>query len=327
MAILNGTTGDDKLTGGLSADTISGLGGNDTISGRAGNDKLDGGAGNDVIDGGGGSDTILGGDGIDWLAGGRGNDVLSGGAGNDVFVFASGDRQDIITDFAAGDAVKISGYSAAQTVAQVGTSVVVTLSTADKITFSNATLATVKAALQFDGGGSGGGGGGGPTGGLTGTSGKDTLNGTAGNDLIQGLGGDDTINGGGGNDRIIGGAGSDVMTGGAGADTFVFLSASDSPLMTSIYCDFITDWSAEDRIDLSGIDANEAIAGNQAFVFGGYSFAHPPTVTTPGTFTIGGFGGEIYVIGFTNNVAGADFEIAIWSSVGESGVKSDQFIF
>ena len=110
-------------------------------------------------------------------------------------------------------------------------------------------------------------------------------------------------------------------------ESVVFTSASESPLMTTIYSDFITDWTAGDRIDLSGFDANESIAGNQAFVFGGYSFGHPPTVTTAGTFTIGGFGGELYITGYTNNIAGADFQIAIWSPLGESGLRADQIFF
>jgi hypothetical protein len=69
------------------------------------------------------------------------------------------------------------------------------------------------------------------------------------------------------------------------------------------------------------------LAGNQAFVFGGYSFGHPPTVTTPGTLSIAGFGGELYVLGYTNSTPGVVFQIAVWSSAGESGLTADQFFF
>lgn len=323
MGNFTGTSGADLLRGRLSADTMRGMDGNDTLDGRSGNDWLDGGNGNDTLLGGAGADTLYGGSGADKIVGGRGADVLSGGIGNDLFVFGLGEGKDLITDFAAGDLLKVSGYSAAQSMTQVGTSVVISLSLTDQITLSNATLATVQTALQFDAPPSGGG----TTGAITGTSGKDTLNGTSGTDVIYGLGGDDTINGGGGDDRIYGGAGWDVMTGGSGNDTFVFTSASESPLMTTIYSDFITDWTAGDRIDLSGIDANESIAGNQAFAFGGYSFGQPPTVTSPGTFTIAGFGGELYILGYTDSVAGPDFQIAIWSALGESGLTSEHIIF
>src|SRR5918992_6192290 len=48
MAVVNGTAGNDSLTGTSSADTLNGFGGNDTLNGLAGIDRLDGGAGNDT---------------------------------------------------------------------------------------------------------------------------------------------------------------------------------------------------------------------------------------------------------------------------------------
>ena len=78
----------------------------------------------------------------DTLDGGAGNDTLSGGVGNDVFLFATGGGKDIITDFALGDLVEISGYTSAQSIVPVGTDVVVTLSSTDKVILQNATLST-----------------------------------------------------------------------------------------------------------------------------------------------------------------------------------------
>lgn len=67
-----------------------------------------------------------------------------------------------------------------------------------------------------------------------------------------------------GNDSLAGGAGRDVMLGGAGADRFIFSAISDTGLQESLR-DIVYDLQAGDRIDLSGIDANPYLPGNQAF--------------------------------------------------------------
>ena len=71
------------------------------------------------------------------------------------------------------------------------------------------------------------------------------------------------IIGGIGNDTLAGGGGADTLTGGAGANRFVF---SVADLGSS---DEITDFSHAhgDKIDLSAIDANSGVAGDQAFSF------------------------------------------------------------
>ena len=62
---------------------------------------------------------------------------------------------------------------------------------------------------------------------------------------------------------IAGGAGRDKMKGDAGSDTFVFDQVSDSVLSAR---DQIKSFqSGIDHVDLSGIDANTLIAGDQAF--------------------------------------------------------------
>jgi hypothetical protein len=99
---------------------------------------------------------------------------------------------------------------------------------------------------------------------LTGTENKDKLSGLAGNDTLDGALGDDVLNGGVGNDLLIGSAGKDKLTGGAGADTFKFASANESTFWNM---DTITDFKRAqgDKIDLSAIDSNPNVAGNQAF--------------------------------------------------------------
>jgi len=269
MALFTGTSAANTIVGTASADTMRGYGGNDILDGRGGSDHIYGGAGDDR------------------LTGGKGNDVLSGGGGKDLFLFAAGDGQDRITDLALGDVVAITGYGAAQSVKQVGSDVVVTLSASDKLTFSNVAVATVQAALQFGSSTSGGTGTGTS---ITGTSAADTLTGTSGNDTIQGLGGNDTINGGAGNDRIIGGVGGDTLSGGAGSDVFVYTSVQDSIVTYSgaisnvAGADELFDFDlSQDRVDLSAIDADATTPGNQAFTFGGSGVGHLVTSTFAGT--------------------------------------------
>src|SRR5690606_36531337 len=104
---LQGTEGNDTLTGYAIDDAISGGLGNDTLSGQAGNDVLSGEAGNDTLNGEDGNDALLGGDGTvylygdngdDGLDGGTGNDILSGEAGSDIYRFSRGWGQDTIVN-------------------------------------------------------------------------------------------------------------------------------------------------------------------------------------------------------------------------------------
>lgn len=106
----------------------------------------------------------------------------------------------------------------------------------------------------------------------SGSTGADTLSAGGGNDLAQGGAGDDVLRGeagadrllgGAGNDTIIGGADADVMRGDAGADRFVWLALSDS---LSAARDRVLDFDqGEDRLDVSGIDADLVTAGDQGF--------------------------------------------------------------
>lgn len=68
-----------------------------------------------------------------------------------------------------------------------------------------------------------------------------------------------------GNDTLTGGANQDSLEGGIGADRFDFNSVSESPSGGLI--DHILDFNRlqGDQIDLSTIDANVLLPGNQAF--------------------------------------------------------------
>jgi Ca2+-binding RTX toxin-like protein len=101
---------------------------------------------------------------------------------------------------------------------------------------------------------------------LFGGDGVDILKGENNDDYLAGGNHNDNLSGGHGIDTLLGGAGQDTLTGGAGADTFAFWSISDSAYGTP---DHITDFSlaAGDKIDLSKIDANTLIDGNQTFIW------------------------------------------------------------
>ena len=101
---------------------------------------------------------------------------------------------------------------------------------------------------------------------LDGDSGNDRLFGQAGDDFLLGQTGKDRLSGGPGSDLLVGGSGKDVLMGGSGSDEFRFEVIGDSPRGRS---DKIKDFSRKqnDLIDLSEIDANGLLFGNQSFEF------------------------------------------------------------
>lgn len=201
------------------------------ISGTASNDNLTGGSVDDELYGYEGSDTLSGYAGNDLIDGGTGADRMDGGAGDDLYVVDN-----------AGDIVVESARAGTDTVQSVisytlGANVEnLSLTGSDAINGKGNVLNNV----------------------ITGNEAANALNGVTGADTIAGGGGNDTING---------GTGVDVMTGGTGDDLFVFdyLATSESGAV-SISRDIITDFvSGHDRLDLSAIDANVRVTGNQSF--------------------------------------------------------------
>ncbi|MFI3120495.1 MAG: hypothetical protein QX203_11025 [Methylococcaceae bacterium] len=146
--------------------------------------------------------------------------------------------------------------------------------------------------------------------------------GFAGNDNLQGGGGNDTLDGGKGKDTLEGRLGADSMLGGLGADAFRFNKAAETGITESTR-DTIVDFSHDqrDKINLSPIDANTALKGNNAFaapvVGGAFSgvFANP---------------GELYFDQSTNILYGnndadsaADFSIKV---MGVSSLAAADFV-
>ena len=102
---------------------------------------------------------------------------------------------------------------------------------------------------------------------LDGLGHNDYLEGNGGNDVLLGGAGGDRLSGGAGDDELYGGTGQDDLTGGDGHDRFVYVFVKES---NGLLADEISDFQhGEDKIDLSGIDANIRITGNQVFAWGG----------------------------------------------------------
>lgn len=102
---------------------------------------------------------------------------------------------------------------------------------------------------------------------VTGNALDNVIIGNSGNNTLSGGVGADILIGGAGNDILVGGAGADTLIGGAGKDTFKYVAVSDSRPGAGQY-DTILDFAhSADKIDLSAIDANTNLSGDQAFDF------------------------------------------------------------
>jgi Ca2+-binding RTX toxin-like protein len=176
-------------------------------------------------------------------------------------------------------------------------------------------------------------------------SGDDTYDGLSGNDEIYGGAGNDTLRagnpigttiggskiyGGSGTDVLIagsaqdilnGGGGGDAMYGGGGADRFVYLAVTDS---TRVNNDVIHDFSSfeGDKIDLSAIDADTLLEGNQAFTFIDGAFCSRPGELRS-QIDLSGPVASTYVYGDVDGDGVADFVLQILGS----GPQAADFIF
>ncbi|GAB3386577.1 M10 family metallopeptidase C-terminal domain-containing protein [Azotobacter armeniacus] len=244
VAVIEGTAGDDRLTGTLAGDLL--LGG-------SGADRLDGAAGDDIL---------IGGAGRDKLTGGEGADLFRFTAVSDSYYTASSNVTDLIVDFDAGkDRIDLAGLG----FTGLGDGYNGTLAVLTNSDGSRTYLKSYEAdadgrrfMLALEG----------KFAGLlntsnvileratfAGTEGSDELLGNSAAEILVGYAGNDTLDGAGGNDILIGGRGRDQLTGGEGEDVFRFTSRNDSFRTESgDSTDMITDFDlAEDRIDLSGL--------------------------------------------------------------------------
>ena len=238
---------DDWVIGSPSNDKMHGGNGDDLFLGGKGDDLYDGGPGTDTavyldapkgvhVDlaitkgqatGGGGKDTLKS---IENVIGSNYADTLLGNGGDNTIEGGKGnDKLD------GRGAFDFASYATSEA------GVTVSLAVTGQQDTHGAGLDTLK---NFEG--------------LIGSDFNDTLTGDDNANTLKGGNGDDILNGGAGPDVIIGGFGTDQLTGGPGGDTFVF-----PKLETTV--DLIKDIASADIIDLSGIDANLNLDGDQAF--------------------------------------------------------------
>ncbi len=277
-------------TGSETNNSINGNDLNNVLNGGDGNDILSGNNGNDMLLGGNGTDTLRGGEGVDVLDGGTGADSMSGGNGDDAYYIDN--SSDVVGEVAGGgnDTVLVSANYVMAREIEFGT----LLGTAD-LTLTGNILANT---LIGNSGNNV----------IRGGDGNDSVLGNDGNDTLFGDAGADILRGGNGDDILVGGAGADQLQGGVGADTFRFLSTADLGL-TGATSDRVLDFSSVqgDRIDLTAIDANSALAGNQAFSFiGGAAFTG-----VAGQLRVQASGTNQLVYGDVNGDGVADFLIVV----------------
>ena len=360
--VLHGAGGNDTLNGDAGNDTLDGGTGNDTMKGGTGNDIYYVDSASDVVaeTTGAGTDTVhttitytlgasvengildgsvainltgntlanmlTGNSAANVLDGGAGGDTLTGGGGLDTFVYRTGGARDVITDFAVGESINVYGYTAAQSVAQSGGNVIVTLASGNTITVNNATVADIKAALHFQTTGGGGGTGGGTPGTITGTTGADTLNGTSGNDTINGLAGNDTLNGSGGNDTLDGGTGADIMKGGTGNDVYYVDNLGDR--VTELSGQGTDEVRSTISCTLGSYVEKATALGSGAINLTGNTLANTLTGNSGANIIKGNGGADTIKGGLGNDTlsGGAGADVYVYSDVASGADKITDFV-
>ncbi len=214
-------------------------------------ENANGGSGDDFILGNQTSNSLRGNDGGDTLIGSAGADSLFGGLGSDIL---AGDSYSApaagVDDAAIGNGAGndlLAGGKGNDTLIGGGGIDTATYATADGRVIVNLITGLCSGADGADT-----------------LSGIENLIGSAFSDELTGNAGANELNAGAGKDRLTGSGGADLLIGGGGKDRFIYLATSDS---AADALDLISDLQNGDVLDISAIDANTTIDGNQAFVF------------------------------------------------------------
>ena len=237
-----GTAEGDHL---FNIEAVTGSTHDDRLVGGDSDDVLNGLDGADILKGGGGADKLFGGNGTDTLQGGAGRDTLDGGSGADTM--SGGNDDDIYIVDNAGDVV-IEGFHEGVS-DHVRTSVTYTLTAGSEIEVLETVDRFATTALDLVG--------------------NESANIIVGND---------------GNNVIVGGLGRDTLLGFGGADVFVWTSIAETGVSGTEFVDVVGgdfDPLVGDLLAFNPIDADETVAGDQAFTFiGSGPFTAPGQIST-----------------------------------------------
>lgn len=311
-ANVDGGDGDDRfnIRGGTGS-VLSGGAGNEHFAflAAASDIRVVGGDGDDVFSGGfqAVSGRVSGGNGNDRFldfGGAGGSPALLGGAGNDLYRLG-GDAPSRVIELAGEgrDTVQVAPGTSYALGANVENLTVVGAGS-EAATLRGNALANR----------------------ITGSAGSEDILGLGGNDVLIGGDGDDSITGGTGNDRIYGGGGLDLIDLGVGGrDVLVYTAITDALAVENQELEIVLNWEAQDTLDLSAIDANNGIAGDQAFNIVGI-FGTPAGPQEAGTAVLAGFGGELYVMLFVEGGSDPDMVIAIGAVGGEAALANATII-
>ena len=327
---VGGEVGNVMIARGTTIENAYGGSGNDTLIGNSSANLLAGNAGNDRLEGHGGADRLNGGSGDDILEGGAGIDAMRGGTGNDTY-YVDNVSDKVIEN--SGEGIDIVYSSSSFSLRSNVENLVITGSAVrgngnnlnNSIT-GNSSNNIINGGLGADT--------------MTGGLGNDTYYvDNVGDSVIEAAGAgrdriyttisytlganqddvfargssainltgnalDNVLRGNSAGNILDGGIGADDLKGGAGADTFLFDDGEFGGLGTST-CDRIIDFTRSDGdlIDLSAVDANSALAGDQAFAFIGTG----AFTNVAGQLRYEQIGGNTYVFGDTNGDGIADF--------------------
>ena len=235
-------------------------------------------------------ENAFGGSGNDRIFGNSVNNIQNGNAGNDTIFGSLGN--DTLNGGAGFDTLSYASSNAAVQVFLGGNTATGGHATGDTISgFEN----------------------------LVGSNFNDRLFGSAQVNLIDGGNGDDIILGNNGNDTLRGREGRDIIYGGNHSDTFVYFALSDSGMLFGDR-DRIQDFqNGLDRFDLSALDANTNVAGNQAFTYVGGAFTG-----VAGQLRSWEFGGLTFIEGDVDGNGSADFRIELLGT--GLGIDASDFV-
>ena len=233
---LQGTDGNDVLSGSAGANSFSGGDGDDTINGLGGADGIFGGRGNDLLHGGSGADRIGGFEGLDRVFGDAGDDTIF-----------STDVDDDPDRYSGGKGTDLADYSGANAAVAVNLDNKANDGVAGE---KDNVLADVEDVLGSDFNDV-----------LTGSKRANQFEGGDGNDRLTGKAGADGLIGGRGADRLIGGKGPDLLDGGPAPDRLL----SRDGHADEVDCGSSVDHVKGDRVDRLAGDCDKAALAGRRF--------------------------------------------------------------